>query len=34
MDPEGSVDGQELGGIEGGETIIRIQCISKETIFK
>lgn len=30
MDPEGGRGGEELGGLEGGDTVIRIYCIRKE----
>jgi hypothetical protein len=33
MDLEGGDSGVELGGVEGGETIIRIYYIRKESIF-
>lgn len=33
MDPEGKGDGQELGMVEGGETIIRICCMRKESVL-
>lgn len=32
VDPEGSGGGKELGGAEGGETIVRIYSIRKESI--
>lgn len=33
MDPEGKGDRKELGGAEGEEAIIRIDCIRKEFLF-
>lgn len=33
MDPEGKRDGEELGGVEGEEVMIRVYCLRKESIF-
>lgn len=33
IDPEGRGDGEELGGMERGETVPRIYCMRKESIF-
>lgn len=33
MDPNGRGYGEELGGVEGRETIIRLHCMRKETTF-
>lgn len=33
VDPEGKGDRKELGGAEGEKTIIRIDCMSKESLF-
>jgi hypothetical protein len=33
VNPEGRRSGEELGGTKGGETVIRIYCMNKETIF-
>lgn len=33
VDPEGRGGGEELGGEEGGKTIIRIYCMRKDSIF-
>lgn len=33
MDPEGKRDGEELGVVEGGETIIRLCCMRKESVL-
>lgn len=33
MDRDGSKGGEELGVIEGGETVTRIYCPRKESIF-
>lgn len=33
MDPEGRESGEELGGVEGGEAIIRIYCTKSESIL-
>lgn len=33
MDLEGKGDGEELGGAGGGETIMGIECMRKESVF-
>jgi hypothetical protein len=33
VDPEGRRSGEELRGLQGGDTVIRIYCIKKEYIF-
>lgn len=33
VDPEGKRDGEELGGVEGEEAMIRVYCLRKESIF-
>lgn len=33
-DPDGRRSGEELGGAEGGETIIRIYCVRGKSLLK
>ena len=33
MDPEGRKDGEELGGVKGGETLIKIYCMERIIYF-
>lgn len=33
MDLEGKRGGEELGGVEEGETVIRVYCMVKQSIF-
>ena len=31
IDPDGKRGGEELGGVEGGEIVIRIYCVRKKS---
>lgn len=33
VDPDGRGSGKELGGVEGGESVIRVYYMRKESIF-
>lgn len=33
VDPEERADGEELRGVEGGETIVKINCMRTESVF-
>ena len=33
MDPEGRGDGEQLRGVEGGETVVKLHYVRKKSIF-
>lgn len=33
VDPEGRRDGEELEGVGAGETVLRLHCMRKESMF-